>query len=188
MRPDIFQVGWLYWGSNVDSVSSLVLLAGYDDEDTPSFESIIQGQIKTLRKQLDKSPTATSIGSTVLHAGRLMEQSLQANIRSLLDGLSESYTSNDSSQRIYTAVPNTETTSSRSYSEARYQRLLDALSDEYDPAGLHGGFSNRIYTSGDPGSADSLPIPGSMPTPRRSPSLIPSRIDSRMLQPLPPSP
>ncbi|KAJ7904686.1 P-loop containing nucleoside triphosphate hydrolase protein [Mycena olivaceomarginata] len=38
-------------------VSSLVTLAGYEGDDKPSFPSALKAQIKTLRKQLDKSTT-----------------------------------------------------------------------------------------------------------------------------------
>lgn len=41
----------------ITSVSSLVLLAGYDDKaDKPSFTHVVRAQIKTLRKQLDNKP------------------------------------------------------------------------------------------------------------------------------------
>ncbi|KAJ7368475.1 P-loop containing nucleoside triphosphate hydrolase protein [Mycena albidolilacea] len=39
-------------------VSSLVTLAGYEGDDKPSFPSALKAQIKTLRKQLDKSTEA----------------------------------------------------------------------------------------------------------------------------------
>jgi hypothetical protein len=40
----------------VRSVSSLVLYAGFEDQEKPSFASVIYKQIKALRKQLGSSP------------------------------------------------------------------------------------------------------------------------------------
>lgn len=37
-----------------DSVSSLVLLAGLEDDDKPEFGDVLKGQVKALRDQLDK--------------------------------------------------------------------------------------------------------------------------------------
>lgn len=53
-------------------MSTLVLLAGIEGDDKPSFESVLKGQIKSLRDQLDRdkssfSPVSSSrvIGSSV---------------------------------------------------------------------------------------------------------------------------
>ncbi|KII94889.1 hypothetical protein PLICRDRAFT_128201 [Plicaturopsis crispa FD-325 SS-3] len=43
-------------------VSSLVLLAGYEEEDKPEFETVIKSTIKTLRKQLANNSAALSGG------------------------------------------------------------------------------------------------------------------------------
>lgn len=37
-----------------NSVSSLVLLAGFEDDDKPEFGDVLKGQVKALRDQLDK--------------------------------------------------------------------------------------------------------------------------------------
>ena len=37
-----------------DSVSSLVLLAGFEDDEKPEFGDVLKGQVKALRDQLDK--------------------------------------------------------------------------------------------------------------------------------------
>ncbi|KAI0921649.1 hypothetical protein AcW1_004439 [Taiwanofungus camphoratus] len=44
-------------------VSSLVLLAGYEDETKPSFATVLRGQIKALRDQLDRSPEQADTAS-----------------------------------------------------------------------------------------------------------------------------
>jgi len=54
-------------------VSSLVLLAGYEDDDKPTFATVVKSQIKTLRGQLDNgpghaAPAAYSVAHSVVPA------------------------------------------------------------------------------------------------------------------------
>ena len=42
------------------SVSSLVVLAGWEDGDRPTFEHVVKDQIAALRKELDKAPSSSS--------------------------------------------------------------------------------------------------------------------------------
>lgn len=54
----------------LDSVSSLVLMAGFEDDDKRSFESVIKETIKTLREQLDKDPAPKAAPYTPTLLGR----------------------------------------------------------------------------------------------------------------------
>lgn len=60
----------------IHSVSTLVLLAGIEGDDKPSFESVLKGQIKSLRDQLDRDKLSFSsvsppraLGSSVAGIG-----------------------------------------------------------------------------------------------------------------------
>lgn len=171
-------------------VSSLVLLAGFEGEDKPDFATMIKGQIKTLRKQLDKASENFRATPPATYAP-LSEQAPERDLRTLLDELSNSAVRSDSSlRRVHTTVPEVPRPSSISgYNDAHVRMLLDALSESMGSTGWRSAVpSNRIYTTDVHGSADSLPMPGSMP--RRGPPLrgSPSRYVSEMYKPLPPSP
>lgn len=125
------------------SVSSLVLLAGFEEEDKPEFETLIKAQIKTLRKQLDKPPknggVAVSASSPSVPARP--EQSQSQSIRALLDELS---VTDMGSKKMYTTAGASPTPTT--YNEVR-RVLLDGL---LGTAGnLKGGVasSKKVYTT-----------------------------------------
>jgi len=87
-------------------VSSLVTMASDDDENKSSFAKVLMGQIKTLRKQLDKTPEHDAAPAGV------------RDVRVLLDALSESVDSARQNSR-----------QERGHSGRDVRVLLDALSD-----------------------------------------------------------
>jgi len=171
-------------------VSSLMLLAGFEGEDKPDFASMLKDQIKVLRKQLDKVSAHFGAAPAVAYAPSLSGQAPGRDIRTLLDELSDSAARGDNSlRRVYTSVPEVPRSSSTSgYNDAHVRMLLDALSESIGSTRRNAVPSNRIYTTDVQGSADSLPMPGSMP--QREPPLggSHSRYVSEMYKPLPPSP
>lgn len=77
------------------SVASLVLLAGFEGDDKPSFASVLRGQIKTLRKQLDKpnvkyEPKSRHDPSSTTIPRRPTRPSNERDVHELLDALSDS--------------------------------------------------------------------------------------------------
>ncbi|KIM91080.1 hypothetical protein PILCRDRAFT_811596 [Piloderma croceum F 1598] len=169
-------------------VSSLVLLAGFEGEHKPDFASVIKGQIKALRQQLDKSFGTFGFTPVAEITSPHPEKAPGRDIRALLDELSNSIARTDNDPpRVYTTIA--DVPGQPRYNGAPVRMLLDALSESAGSAGWRSAApSNRIYTTDVQGSADTLPMPGSMP--RKCPPLDDgrSRYASEMYKPLPPSP
>ena len=152
---------------------------------------MINGQIKALRQQLDKSSKNIEATPVNTYTSYRPEQAPERDIRALLDELSSSVERNDNNPRgIYTTMTDAPRPSSTSgYNDAHVRMLLDALSESTGSTRRASAVpSNKIYTAHIQGSADSLPMPGSMP--RWGPSLGDGRSKyvTEMYKPLPPSP
>jgi hypothetical protein len=149
---------------------------------------VIKGQIKALRKQLDKSFGTFGFTPVAEFTSQDPEKVPGRDIRALLDELSNSIARTDNDPpRVYTTVA--DVPGQPRDNDAPVRMLLDALSESAGPAGWRSATpSNKIYTTNVQGSADSLPMPGSMP--RRCPPLEDgrSRFATEMYKPLPPSP
>ncbi|KAI5893878.1 P-loop containing nucleoside triphosphate hydrolase protein [Schizophyllum commune H4-8] len=124
-------------------VSSLVVLAGWEDGDRPTFEHVVKDQIAALRKELDKAPSsssrvhsaggATSSPSTTTRGGE------SGDIRALFDALCDSMSAprgfldnqfanmNMNAQRQAGDLRNGSDSGTQSNRDVR--ALLDALSD-----------------------------------------------------------
>ena len=148
---------------------------------------MIKGQIKTLRKQLDKSFETSGPTPVAEFTSQHPEKAPGRDIRALLDELSNSIVKTDNEPpRVYTTVAGIP--GQPRYDDAPVRMLLDALSESAGSAGwIRAAPSNRIYTNVQ-GSADSLPMPGSMP--RKCPPFDDgqSKYAIEMYKPLPPSP
>lgn len=149
------------------SVSSLVLLAGIEEDNKPSFASVIHEQIKTLRKQLDKSPNMRYSFSNVPHSSVSNQNIPSRIIQTHLDEYSNHISRSDiDPSRKHATVRSVHSVTGSSppteFNERHVRTLLDSLSNG---AG-HGGpnrASSRVYASEPTGSADVLTIPGAMP-------------------------
>lgn len=111
------------------SVSSLVLLAGLEDDEKPEFETLVKAQIKTLRKQLDKTPKAPAASS--LHAWAatptLPEKQPQSyGLRALLSGMSVADAG--SSKKLYTTANPEGNAIAGAARDSEFQRILNGLS------------------------------------------------------------
>lgn len=94
----------------INSVSTLVILAVIDGDEKPSFDSVLKGQIKSLRDQLDRdtlmypsgSPSRSS-GSSVAGIGspRSAQQSRAFDtLRSRLPGAGRIWDTSDNNTRL----------------------------------------------------------------------------------------
>jgi hypothetical protein len=72
----------------VYSVSSLVLYAGFEGKEKPSFASVIYGQIKALRKQLGSSPEPVIPMQMPVNISTANKADSNSDIRSILNRLS----------------------------------------------------------------------------------------------------
>jgi transitional endoplasmic reticulum ATPase len=166
-----------------------VLLAGFEDEDKPNFASMIKGQIKALRKQLDKTSNKFLVAPAATYAPSRSEHASRRDFRALLDELSRSGVRSDSNlRRVYTTIPDVPQPPTSGYNESHVRMLLDALSDSTGSPWRAAGPSNRIYATQVKDSVESLSIPGSMPLRGPPPGDRSSRYVSEMYKPLPPSP
>jgi hypothetical protein len=149
---------------------------------------VIKDQIKALRQQLDKSFGTFGLTPVVEITSQHLEKAPGRDIRALLDELSGSITKTDNDPpRVYTAIA--DVPGQLRYNDTPVRMLLDALSESAGSTGWRSmAPSNRIYTTDVQGSADTLPMPGSMP--RKCPPLDDgrSRYAAEMHKPLPPSP
>lgn len=104
------------------------MLAGYEGDDNPSFASVLRGQIKTLRKQLDKSTekyeskSRHDAGSTKVPK-RPTRPSNERDVHALLDALSDSIRPN----RIFDTGRYSQGSDVRNDRDVRI--LLDEISD-----------------------------------------------------------
>ncbi|KZP18816.1 P-loop containing nucleoside triphosphate hydrolase protein [Athelia psychrophila] len=110
-------------------VSSLVLLAGLDDDEKPEFETLVKVQIKTLRKQLDKMPKAPAASS--LHAWAATpappeKQQQTYGLRALLSGMSVADAG--PSKKIYTTANPEGGAAPSPARDSEFQRILNGLS------------------------------------------------------------
>jgi hypothetical protein len=126
-------------------VSSLVLLATWDGDDKPGFEETIMGQIKTLRKQLDKNPDThfSGISSSRPEIPWRSPQPPKSNITA------NRLSTNQRNFTINFTEPQRE--------ERNIHRLFDGLSSS------RANLSDRIFRVEPPSSMN---IPGSMPEER----------------------
>jgi len=112
-------------------VSSLVLLAGFEDSEKPEFEDLIKAQIKTLRKQLDKIPksftTSSSLNSlTAPPIASLLEKQQAYSLRSLLNGMT--IADIGSSKRLYTTTNLESEAVPGAGRDSEFQQILNSLS------------------------------------------------------------
>lgn len=110
------------------SVASLVMLAGYEGDDKPSFATVLRGQIKTLRKQLDKSTEkyeskSRHDASPTKVPRRPTRPSNERDVHALLDALSDSIRPN----RIFDTGRYSQESAVRNDRDVRI--LLDEISD-----------------------------------------------------------
>lgn len=109
------------------SVSALVTLAGWDGDDKkPSFATALKGQIRVLRKQLDKiSNTSSSLLDQSPPSSKEQAPDSSRDIRALLDALSDSLDKSAiGSPRIFSTADSSNAPGNRDI-----RALLDALSD-----------------------------------------------------------
>ncbi|KAF9534719.1 P-loop containing nucleoside triphosphate hydrolase protein [Crepidotus variabilis] len=137
-------------------VSSLVLLAGMEDEDKPSFDKLLKAQVDTLRKQLDKPSLShgvalkqPSLTVEPTPVSRGQPNATGRDVRVILDSLSDYIDKTDfgaSQPKFYRSpaspsepVPDAHMTDT----EKRVRQLFDSLSQSLEQASEEQVFTSR---------------------------------------------
>ncbi|KAF4575048.1 hypothetical protein EYR36_006404 [Pleurotus pulmonarius] len=136
-------------------VSTLVTLAGLEDDEKVEFSTLLKSQIKTLRKQLDKSSDtdmaplrAQADLATPNAPARPDKPTMDRDVRVLLDALSEYASKSEASgrpagaERRYTTLPGTYQT------DSSYWRGGDDYRPLPKPAGLSEAMAHTSISDG----------------------------------------